>query len=63
MIICERFHLSPIELRQERFKEFLLLAERMIRHNQIEKSKYKRVKTKDGYKYVRKVYANDNERI
>lgn len=44
--------------------DFILLVNRLSRHNQIEMRKYKKVRQPDGsYKYVKKVYAADNETI
>lgn len=59
MVICERFHLSPFEVRRERFTDFLLLVERFARHNQIERRKYMKV----NGQYIKKQYASDNETI
>jgi hypothetical protein len=56
--------MSPFDLRKEKFKEFLLLVERLTRHNHLEKRKYRKVRQPDGsYKYIKKVYADDNEAI
>ena len=44
--------------------DFILLVNRLNRHNQIEMSKYRKVTLPDGStKYVKKVYANDNDNI
>ncbi len=32
--ICERFHISPIQLRKERFSEFCLLVKRLEKHDE-----------------------------
>lgn len=64
IVICERFHMSPFDLRRERFKDFILLVERLSNHNLIEKRNYRKVKMPDGsYQYVKKVYADDNDSI
>lgn len=64
LVICERFHLSPFDLRRETFREFLLLVERVSNHNKIEMRNYRKVRQPDGsYQYIKKVYANDNDSI
>lgn len=45
MSLCERFHLSPFQLRKERLCEFCVLVKRLIKHDQKQKEK---PKTKDG---------------
>lgn len=45
MVLCERFHLSPFELRKERLTEFCLLIKRLDKHTKHQKAK---PKTKDG---------------
>lgn len=62
--ICERFHLNPFEIRKVKMHEFILLINRLSRHNEIEMSKYRKVKLPDGsVRQVKKVYASDNENI
>ena len=64
MALCERFNISPFELRRERFNEVILLINRLTRHTQIERRNYKKVRQPDGsYKTVKKVYASDSENI
>ncbi len=64
LVVCEKFHLSPFDLRREPFKEFLLLVERLSIHNKNEMRKYRKVRNADGsYSYIKKVYANDNDSI
>ena len=56
--------MSPFDLRRERFKDVLLLIDRLSNHNKIEMSKYRKVKMPDGsYQYIKKVYATDNDSI
>ena len=45
MALCERFHLSPFQIRRERFSEFCLLVQRLRTHDKTETVK---PKTKDG---------------
>ena len=62
--LCEKFHLSPFELRRERFKDVLLLIDRLSNHNKIEMRKYRKVRQPDGsYQYIKKQYATDNDSI
>ena len=45
MALCERFHLSPFQLRKERLTEFCVLVKRLVKHDKKQKEK---PKTKDG---------------
>ena len=64
MTLCEKFHTTPFELRRERFKDVLLLIDRLSNHNRNEMKKYRKVRQPDGsYTYVKKVYATDNDSI
>ena len=45
MALCERFHLSPFEIRKQRFSEFCVLVKRLLKYDMKQKEK---PKTKDG---------------
>jgi hypothetical protein len=45
MALSERFHLSPFQIRRERFSEFCLLVKRLRTHD---KTEIQKPKTKNG---------------
>ena len=45
MVLCERFHISPFQLRKERLSEFCVLVRRL---NNYDKKQKEKPKTKDG---------------
>ena len=45
MVLCERFHLSPFDIRKQRLSEFCVLVKRL---NKYEKKQKEKPKTKDG---------------
>ena len=45
MALCEKFHLSPFDIRKQRLSEFCVLVKRL---NKYEKKKQEKPKTKDG---------------
>ena len=48
MAICERFHISPFELRRERFSEFCLLVLRLHNYTKKQEKNPKTIDAKDG---------------
>ena len=50
MAICERFHISPFELRRERFSEFCLLVLRLQKYTEKQDEKPTTTTKTDGKK-------------
>lgn len=46
--ICERFHVSPFQLRKERLSEFCLLVKRLKNHSEKAEKKPATITKKDG---------------
>ena len=57
MDICNRFHLSPFEIRRERLSEFCLLVKRM--RNQLEREKEGLMKQTKGKKQKKFIPVTD----